>query len=140
MRDKLFDEFGLTNNREYFDMANKYREDAISDGWTATATYGDGEPIERHATLEKDGFKMHIMAREGAGRYKYQASVTIWGPDRLQVRPPDKYDWQYIKDGIRRCCHCLSIGETFQAGFAGRYCAKCIPEQKRIQEYPGWTR
>lgn len=29
--------------------------------------------------------------------------------------------------------------ETYQYGFAGRACSKCLPPAKRRDEFPGWT-
>jgi hypothetical protein len=136
-----FLKFGLTNDENELIAANKFREDAISDGWTSRAGYTN-EAMESYAHLEKDGFKMHVMARTNKeSKYKYSAQVSIWGTDGLCVHAPKVYDHDKIFiDGMKRCNNCGDIGETFQYSFAGRCCNKCLPEMRKKHEYSGWTR
>lgn len=138
----MIDEFGLTNERKYLDAAATFRHAAIADGWSCIPTYGDRESAESHATLEKDGFKCHVMARELSGKkYQYQAQVSIWGPDGLCITAPVLYDWDVIESGVRRCGYCGQEDvDTQRVGFAGRSCEKCLPVARKRDEYPGWTR
>lgn len=115
--------------------ASKYRVDAVRDGWTIEPTYSGHEPVEKAATLEKEGFTMSIIARGGSNNM-----VTIWAPDLCQIEVPYPYSWEKIKENIKRClgCHRL-VEETVQVGFAGRYCTECAPDERKKQEFPGWT-
>jgi hypothetical protein len=134
------DEFGFTNDRAFYESVIKFREAAIADGWEAKPTYGDSEPLERCASLTKDGFKMHIKSRENEGRrYRYEAQVSIWGPDRLAIKTPTIYDMKLIEQGLKTCNKCGAIGDMFQYSFAGRCCENCLPEMRKLHEYPGWT-
>lgn len=134
---QAFEQFGLTNNPVWHSRAIAYRTAAVADGWIAK------DDTNEHFT--KDGWTMHVLSRdegeERRGFYRYHASVTIWAPDRLQIMPPDIYDWQAIQAGIRTCnyCHKTDV-ETERVGFAGRSCADCLPARRAISERPGWTR
>lgn len=134
-------DFGFTNDIGRLDAANAYREAAIADGWSCTATYGN-EPVERAASLVKGGFKMGILARDRRGepsKWKAEVSIDIWGPDGLVVKPPDEYDWAKIQAGVRTCNSCGATNvDTQRYSFAGRCCAKCLPEMRRKHERPGW--
>lgn len=139
---KDIDEFGLTNNKDYYDAALAFRQSAIDDGWIARPTY-DFESIDRHSTLVKDGFRMHVMSRDNTDkpeRHKYQASINIWGPDTLCIKPPKVYDWNFIKEGKLRCNNCNKIVDRiYHYSFAGRCCKECLPEMQKKHEYPGWS-
>lgn len=131
--------FGLTNDKEQYDDAVQFRLDAIRDGWECRPTY-ESESVERAAKLIKEGFVCQIISRTDVGRFKYSAEVTIWGPDHLQILVPKKYDWGVIVAGLKRCMGCQSDNVNVQqVGFAGRYCDKCAPGRRKIDEFPGWT-
>lgn len=139
----MINEYGFTNDREYLDAAHAFRKAAIADGWSCVPTYGDHEPMDSHATLNKEGFVCHVKARdrgEGKKKYRYEVQVSLWGPDRLCITAPMVYDWEAIKAGVRRCGYCGQEDvETQQVGFAGRSCEKCLPSARKQDEYPGWT-
>lgn len=118
-------------------QAIAWREAAVADGWTAEPTYKH-EPYERASRHTKEGFICTILARVNDGGL-HEASVSIWGPDRLVVKAPIVYDWQTIKDGLRRCgyCHATDV-DTERVSFAGRCCAKCRPAVSAKLEQPGW--
>ena len=64
----------------------------------------------------------------------------MWGPDGMQVVVPVIYDATKLIAGLRACLYCDAQDvPTQRVSFAGRCCATCFSEQKRIQEYPGWT-
>jgi hypothetical protein len=134
-----FKSFGLSNNPEEYKAAVLFREAAIKDGWNHEPTFPT-EPESRHATLERDGFKCHILTRRNVGSFRYRAEVSIWGPDGLAITPPKVYDWDKIKAGIKRCNYCKKDNvPTQRVGFTGRCCDKCLPSIQKKVEYPGWT-
>ena len=137
-------DFGFTNDIGRLEAADVYREAAIADGWACSPTYDGSEQMGRASTLTKDGFEMSILSRdrrEMPGKWKFEASISIWGPDRLSIKPPGQYDWEKIKAGIRTCNSCGAKDvATHRYSFAGRSCDKCLPEAKRVHEHDGWTR
>lgn len=135
-------DYGFTNDKERYDAAVAYRTAAIADGWNCEPTYGEHEAVERAARLTREGFVIQIISREkNVGKWNYEASVSIWGPDGLQIEPPERYDWNQIVANLKRCNHCHKVVDTTQRySFAGRCCDKCLPEMRRVHEYPGWTR
>lgn len=134
--------FGLTNDEDLFNKIIKWRDDAINDGWSSEP-YFESESIERAIKLKKDGFKASILTRNDSDKkqkYKYQAVITIWGPDDLQIKVPEKYDWNFIKLGVNCCNYCNSENvKTQQVSFAGRCCQNCIEIQRQKLEYNGWN-
>ncbi len=135
-------DFGFTNDQGRLDAARAFRDAAAADGWSIAPTYGASESVERAASLERDGFKMMVMARtsgEGA-KWRYEAKISIWGPDGLAIKPPNEYDFSAIAASLRRCNYCPATDvDTQRVGFAGRCCEACLPEQRKRVEYPGWT-
>lgn len=135
----MSDNFGFTDDAGRLDLVARYREAAVADGWSMRPTFGC-ESIEGAATLEKDGFTMQTIARPPAspGGW-YHASINIWGPDRLAVKPPDEYSMEAIRAGLR-CCHYCDVTDvdTQRVSFAGRCCAGCVDQQRRVLEQPGW--
>lgn len=131
--------FGNTNDPDLLRDAHAFRDAAVEDGWDIRPTY-NSEPEVRAASLSREGFKMQVISRSLKDmKFAYSASVHIWGPDGLAVTVPDVYDWAAISGAVDKCLECGAEGEVHRAGFAGRYCAKCLPEQKKAQEFPGWT-
>ena len=132
------EDFGFSNDLARLDAAKRYRDAAVADGWQIKPTYGDQE---RESTLDRDGFSMMILTRGGTpnGKWKCEASVNIWGPDRLSIMPPDKYDWGAIVGNQTKCNACGKSGvETTRYSFAGRCCEACLPRMQREHEYNGW--
>lgn len=132
--------FGFTNDKSVYDAAVKFRDDAVDDGWEIKPTYKT-EDVNSAASLSRDGFSMMVLARDkGAGKWKYEAKVSIWGPDKLAIRAPAKYDYNKITSGLRKCTECGAEDvDCKRVGFAGRCCAPCLPKAKKKYEYPGWT-
>lgn len=122
-REYAFKQFGLTDDETFLEAARDFRFAALADGWVAKDDTGEH--------FEKEGFNLHVLSRickPGSNRYRYMASVHIWGPDRLAIFPPDVYDWETIKARVRTCNYCgASDVDTQRISFAGRSCAKCIP-------------
>jgi hypothetical protein len=135
-------EFGFTNDWNDYQAVVDYREAAIADGWSCEPTYGRDESMERAAKLKRDGFVMHVISRVGTpGTFKYEAQVTIWGPDGLQINPSKVYDWQAIQAAVKTCNSCGRVGvETKRYSFAGRCCDDCLPAMQKKHEYAGWTK
>lgn len=127
-----------TRDKDQLLRVTVWRNAAIADGWRAEATYGDSEPIERAATLTRDGFKCMILTRTMEHGW-YEAGVSIWGPDRLAITPPLTYDWDAIVAGLRKCgyCNATDVG-TMRVSFAGRCCSDCRPMVSAQLEEPGW--
>ncbi len=139
MRD--IDEFGFTNNQAHYDAVIKFRDDAVRDGWSCVPTYDNHESMERAASLEKEGFKCHILSRTKVGKWRFAAQVSLWGPDGLCITAPMEYDWEKIKSGIKRCVYCgkEDVTDIVCVGFAGRSCPECAPaENKKLG--PNWWR
>lgn len=123
-------------------------ESAKRDGWGSGTTY-TSESIDWAVRLERDGFVIQALMRP-AGTFPYpgareprkkdEAGLSLWGPDGMAILPPEVYDWQAIKDGMRRCNYCKkSDVETKRVSFAGRSCADCLPAKRKELEYEGWT-
>lgn len=136
-------DFGFTNDKDIFEWVKAFRDDAVNDGWVITSTY-PFESIDRVSNLSKDGFKLMILSRDNSdknGKWKYEAQVNAWGNDGMVIRISlfQKYLWDYLVAGLRKCKNCGSENvDTFNYSFAGRCCAKCLPEMKKKHEYPGW--
>jgi hypothetical protein len=135
-------DFGFTNDDAKLHAAEAFRDAAAADGWSIRPTYGS-EGIDRASSLARDGFKMSILTRNNSdrkgGKWKHEAQVSIWGPDGLAIVPPDTYDFAEISARTRRCGYCKANDvETERVGFAGRCCAKCLPNMRAKIETPGW--
>jgi hypothetical protein len=134
-------EFGFTNDPQRYQATIAYRDAAVQDGWSIRPTYAS-EPIEGAATLEKDGFTMQVLALQKTdGKFKYQASIHIWGPDGLAIKPGETYNWSQITAGQKTCNECGATEvEPQQFSFAGRCCKPCLPRARAEYEREGWTR
>lgn len=134
----MADEFGFTKDQEEYQAAVAFRTAAIADGWLCTATY-ENETTESAASLTREGFNMQLITRRNVGKWSFQASVSIWGPDKLSILVPKVYNWNEIQAGLRRCNSCMKTDvETQRFSFAGRCCANCIQAMRTQHEYPGW--
>ena len=124
--------WGLTNDPIWIERTKAYRDAALQDGWVAT------DDTDEH--FKKEGFKLHVLSRiETGGKYKYAATIDIWGPDGLVIIPPNEYNWESIKSRVRRCNYCDKEDvETHRVSFAGRCCSECLPEKQKKLEYLGW--
>jgi len=141
-KESKVDDFGFTNDERRFQDAVEFRKSLQKDGWTTSSPTPQGtESTEIWSKHEKEGFIARILTRthEPNHKFKYQVTVSLWGPDRLAIKPPYVYDWEFIKAGVRTCNECGAQDvETFRFSFAGRACAKCIPALKEKYEKPGW--
>jgi hypothetical protein len=135
-------DFGFTNDDARLHAAKAYRDAAAADGWSIRSTYGS-EDIDRAATLNRESFIMQVLTRDNSekkGKWKYEAQISIWGPDGLAINPPGIYDFAEIKARTRRCLYCKAEDvDTERVGFAGRCCANCLPTMRAKIETPGWT-
>jgi hypothetical protein len=140
-RKAAFDAFGFTDDPAEHARVRTWRDAAVADGWTAEQTY-QHEPIESHATLSRDSWRAHCMAREkSGGRYRFEAQISVWGPDGLAVEPGQTYSFEKMTAGLRTCGVCGAKDvPTIRYSFAGRCCEACRPEMKRQHERPGWNR
>jgi hypothetical protein len=128
-----------------FERVCQWRDAAIADGWEATPTYGESESIERACRLEHpDGFVAQIITRFDENpcygvKWRANSTISIWGPDRLAIKEPYKYNMGEIKANLRLCDYCKEyVEETVRVGFANRSCKKCAPEMIKKIEVPGW--
>jgi hypothetical protein len=133
-----------TRRKEQVEQAVAWREAAVADGWAIEPTYPGSEGTDRAAKLKRDGWVAMILTRtpvEGdRWRDHYEGAVHVWGPDRMAVVPGAAYSWDRLRAGLRHCAYCNADDvDTQCVGFAGRTCSKCLPEQRRQQEFPGWT-
>lgn len=146
-----------------------WRDQAVIDGWVATQTYAN-EPITRSATLKRDGFSCHVIARSGEQRTPQQTKATYklmlgtgivycLGPDGLQIMVPARYPgFQYFKNALVTCKHCHrgpnracftdDVGDaskflpvvTRRYSFAERACDECLPKLRHKHERQGWNK
>ena len=130
--------FGYTNDIKEYNRVIQYREDAIKDGWSC-----DEQDIKfnnSYTIMKKDGFTMHVISRELTNsKWTYEAEVTVWGTDKLQIDPPKEYNFEAMVEAMRTCPICGAVDvPTFQYSFAGRCCKNCLPDMKKKHEFPGW--
>jgi len=65
--------------------------------------------------------------------------ITCWGPDELRIKVPPKYSREGFAAALKVCLYCDAADtHTRAVGLDGRCCDKCLPAQKKRQEYPGW--
>lgn len=132
--------YGFTNDKAELERVQKFVADAVADGWMIRPTY-DTESVNRHATLDREGFKLMAKTRTDVGSWKYETQINGWGPDGLVIRIPDVYSWTAIQDAVRVCDNCgKHVAQTHRYGFAGRCCAECLPAMQKEYECEGWTR
>jgi hypothetical protein len=137
-------EWGFSNDADALETVRQWVAAAVADGWAISPTY-QTESVDSAATLDKDGFQALVLTRdrgEGADgkRYRYEAKVSAWGPDRLAINVPRKYDFALMQQATKHCAECGKDGvDTQRVGFAGRVCADCLPKTQKQHEYPGWT-
>jgi hypothetical protein len=132
------------NNIEHLQQVQKFRDDAVKDGWSIKPTYNH-ESVESASHLYKDGFVISILTRTNDLRLYpnvnnlYEVEISIWGPDGLAIEPPREYDMKKIIDGMRFCKYCGKTDvDTFRYSFAGRCCKECLPALREEYEQPGW--
>jgi hypothetical protein len=136
-------QFGFTRSTSLFNAVQQYISDAVADGWDIKPTYGS-EPVERAASLTRDGFHMLIINRSESngkkpGDWFSESSIHIWGPDGMAIRPPEFYDFEKIKALTAKCPQCGAEGvKTVRYAFAGRCCEACLPAMRAKHEKPGW--
>lgn len=134
--EQAFNLYGFTNDENKVLAARLFRLSALTDGWAP-----DREVVDCFDRLEREGWKLFVVARENGldHRYKFTAKISIWGPDGLQVRPPALYDWETLQLLLRRCNLCGATDvQTQRYSFAGRCCVNCLDEARRVTEKPGW--
>ena len=132
--------------QEALDGARAYRAALLADGWSSEPTY-EHEKEDSASRHRRDGFLVSIISRAPSAKTEHlieqrnpEGSVSIWGPDGLAIAVPMPYSWEAIVAGVRKCSACKATDvETQRYAFAGRCCAKCLPEMRRQHEKPGWN-
>lgn len=123
------------------DEVHAWIKAAITDGWILSKTY-ESEDLNRSGTLNKNKWKATYVTRvdKTQDRRGY-VRLTVWGPDNLTVILKGAiYNWQELQDGLHTCNYCKRNNVSVQrVSFAGRCCETCLPRQRKISEYPGWT-
>ena len=116
-----------------------WREAAIADGWESRPTYEHEDEMTAFR-LTRDGFIIQGLARPEGELSVGSGELHCWGPDGLAIEVGETYDWEAIQRAVCTCGYC---GErpvkTERVGFAGRCCAKCLPEMRAKIETTGWT-
>ena len=126
--------------------AAAYRLAAVAEGGESEPLY-QNEPEEHAAKLRSAaGFVMHVIARSPDDRPEHvtrrapEGGVHVWGPDGLAVRVGRTYSREEIDAGLTTCNNCGARAvRTFRYSFAGRACAACLPEMRRLHERRGWA-
>jgi hypothetical protein len=120
-------------------LCNEWRQAAEADGWQFTPTY-QHEPVEHAFRGNREGFSIQGIARPNGPGKTPEASIHIWGPDGLAIKPPLCYNMDKIRAGARRCGYCSAEDvDTVRVGFAGRCCLTCEPTIRPHIETPGWN-
>lgn len=133
--------FGFTNEDDHIESVRAFVAAAVADGWSIEPTYGS-EPVTSAARLQKAGYMGQALMRvkDKPSKWKYEAQISLWGPDGLAIKPPCPYDWNAITAGTTRCSACGADGvKTVRYSFAGRCCESCLPKMREQHERPGWT-
>lgn len=133
--------YGFTNEDSHYRMVCDWRDAAIADGWTCEPAYPKSEDWTESCKLDKDGFSAMVITRtKTAGiKWKYEAMVSIWGKDKLQIIAKFPYNWEDVVDGLTTCNNCGAKNvHTERYSFAGRCCKDCISEMREIHEPANW--
>lgn len=135
-------DFGFTNDVRQMEAAENWRVAAIADGWAYEPMYPPQEAVEVSTKLRKEGWVAHVITRNNPGPlWQYQAEVSVWGPDGLWVNPGEIYNFENLQANLRYCMYCGSHDvDTQRVSFAGRCCVPCLEAQRKISEFPGWTK
>lgn len=136
---RAFDDYGFTHDDADVESVRQWVRDAIADGWDQR-TYFDGEPVDQACRLSKDGFRASVLTRTGrAGRYPFEASIAMWGPDGMVISVPRPYDGEAIRKALQTCNICAAYPITPRRySFAGRCCDACLSMARQEYERPGW--
>lgn len=134
--------FGFSNSLDHLESVKQFRDAAVADGWDLKPTYKN-EDIDRASSLTKDGFKMSIISRDNTEKnykYKFEAEISIWGPDGISIPTPELYDFELIRNGLTSCPVCGAKDvKTVRVAFANRACEVCAPALREKLETPGWN-
>lgn len=132
--------YNHTLAKKKLEKIRAFRDAAVADGWVIEPLY-KVESVENAAKLTTGKWVMHVYTRAHTeSSMRIDTSISIWGPDQLQVEPPDVYDMDEIKRRLRRCNYCTCDNLDVQrVGFAGRCCRECLPAMRKKYEFPGWT-
>lgn len=135
--------WGFTQDANLLQAVYDFIDGAVADGWSIKPTYPNSEPVNRSATLEREGYKMLAVSRDNSlkdvGKWKFEAHISIWCPKGIAIEVPPYYNWEAIVANTRKCSRCQKTDvDTFVVGFANRSCADCLPAEKKRLEYPGW--
>lgn len=141
-------DFGFQDRDIWHSHVVQYRDEMVADGWSIEPTYGS-EPVESASRLKRQGFVSLILTRDkgpvedreprNKGLRRYEAQVSIWGPDGLAITVPYPYSFAACVANTRKCSGCKATEvPTERVGFAGRVCASCLPDARRRIETPGW--
>ena len=116
-----------------------WREAAIADGCDSRPTYQHEDEMTAFR-LTRDGFIIQGLARPEDELSVGSGEINCWGPDGLHIPVGETYDWESIQRAVSTCGYCGDHPvKTERVGFAGRCCAKCLPEMRTRIETPGWT-
>lgn len=118
-------EFGYSDSQKQFDDCVQWRKDAVADGWEIKPTYGDHESVESAAELKRDGFVALVLTRLNRGKWKFEAIVNLWAPDRRHMATTFPYSWQAIKSAFDKCHHEMDAGKNVGRCLTEYKCKKC---------------
>lgn len=111
--------------------AAEYFSALLEDNWILDEEKTKGGNIY----LLKEGFTFVFYNVETE-----RISAGLWGPDQLVTEIPMPYSYEIMVSNLRKCKTCGREDiETTRYSFAGRCCHDCLPELRRVHEYPGWT-
>jgi hypothetical protein len=128
--------FTPENKGQFVAALNKWREDAVVDGWECKPIYNT-ESVETAAELHKNGWTCHIYIR-----CEHSIQISVWAPDgHALLEIPEKYNMTNLQAQSFLCHFCnkhFPSQELKKVGFANIACPGCLSTAKQQIEFPGW--
>lgn len=126
-------------------IAIAWWEAAKADGWASRPTFKH-EAEDRHATIDRDGYKAHCYMRPNEKDHRAHPTlgngeISVWCSKGISIRAPLVYPgFAYFPKAERTCPECGAEDvETFRVAFANRSCEACLPKLRASLERPGWN-
>jgi hypothetical protein len=121
------------------EMAEKYLQDMIADGWVFKPIFGDKEYVKS----SRDGYVIHIDTRKNASNNfdSVISRISIWDEKDIWVEPSyPKYDFEQIRKNNLKCDYCGEYADkVYRVGFANKACKNCVDDARKVIEVDGWN-
>lgn len=129
--------FTPENKVQFVALLNRWRVDAVADGWACNPIYNT-ETVEEAAELTKNGWVCQIYIRP-----EHSIQIAVWsdkGHALLEI--PERYNMTNLQAQSFLCHFCnkhTPSNELKRVGFANVACTGCLASAKKQIEFPGWT-